>query len=211
MGGLEVWRGKCLPWILGHTYRAWPHLDRRIFWKERPKNKNKKSRLNFMCDLVCCVCVGIRTIPCVWSVAPHTGSVWAVGRSATKGCMQQATGSAQSINLPMSNLWHSDRQGHRQHGTDRHIIYKRTHTGKQTCLIILAVTVHSGALKGRIYRTFEVFRELSWCQSFECSWGLNVLLTLGNRSRPLFPSYRHRQRLCVLMCVGPGACWDMPL
>lgn len=63
--------------------------------------------------------------------------------------MQQATGSAQSINLPMSNLWHSDRQGHRQHGTDRHIIYRRTHTGKQTCLIILAVTAYSGALKGQ--------------------------------------------------------------
>lgn len=40
------------------------------------------------------------------------------GRPATKGCMQPATGSAQSINLPMSNLWRSDRPGHRQHVTD---------------------------------------------------------------------------------------------
>ncbi len=63
-------------------------------------------------------------------------------------------------------------------------------------------------LKGGSYRKFEVFKELSWCQSFECSWGLNVLLTLGNRSCPLFPSYRRRQRLCVLMCWA-RACWDM--
>lgn len=50
----------------------------------------------------------------------------------------------------------------------------------------------------------QVFRELSRCQSFECSWGLNVLLTPGNRSWLLFPSYRRRQRLCVLMCVRTG-------
>lgn len=45
---------------------------------------------------------------------------------------------------------------------------------------------------------------MSRCQSFECSWGLNVLLTLGNRSRPLSPPYRRGQRLCVLTCVGTG-------
>lgn len=111
--------------------------------------------------------------------APQTGSVWAVGRPATKGCMQQATGSAQSINLPMSNLWHSDRQGHRQHGTDIHI---QKDTWNQTCIPRLSSRWLNGyCLKGPIYGKCEVFMELSRCQSFECSWGLNVLLTLGKQ------------------------------
>lgn len=46
---------------------------------------------------------------------PTSGGVWTGGMSATMGCMQPATGSAQSINLPMSNLWHSDKLSHRRY------------------------------------------------------------------------------------------------
>lgn len=78
-----------------------------------------------------------RTILNVWLAGePHRQPVfelWAC--SATKGCMQQATRSAQSINLPMSNLWRSDRQGHSQRGTDRQpYIYRTTHTQTKACI-----------------------------------------------------------------------------
>lgn len=54
----------------------------------------------------------------------------------------------------------------------------------------------------------EYLRELLWYQSCECNWGLNAPLTVGNRSRPLFPSYRNRQRLSVFMS-WVRACQDM--
>lgn len=116
--------------------------------------------------------------------------------------MQPATGSAQSINLPMSNLWHSDKQGH---GQTNLLTYTEGPMKPNMYAWSEFPVIKRLLLKTcLIYGKCEVFRELSWCQSFECSWGLNVLLTLGNRSWPLSPSYRGGQRLCVLMCVGSG-------
>lgn len=102
-----------------------------------------------------------------------------MAQAATKGCMQQGTGSAQSINLPMSNLWHSDMQGYRQSQTDKHT-EEHVHTFVGLNLYLLPAikqNVTAQRNEGTIYSNFEVFGELSGCQSFECSCGLNVHLT----------------------------------
>lgn len=160
-----------------------------------------------------------RTIPCVLMVAgePHRQAVfelWA-GQPQRAACSRLLG----QLN-PLICQWvisgtQTSKATDSRGQTDKHTVhtYTRGHTWTHTrpntytsqiLTYQMTCCCAQKSLIGAIYSLFEVFRELSWCQSFECSCGLNVLLTLGNRSWPLFPSYRHRQRLCVCMCGRPG-------
>lgn len=81
---------------------------------------------------------------------------------------------------------------------------KQTFTPPKFSVIKWPVAAHRRALKGQSIVCWRYSENCHGAKAFECSCGLNVLLTRGNRSWPLFPSYRHRQRLCVFMCSRPG-------
>lgn len=153
---------------------------------------------SLLCNLVC-LCGKQNSPLCLdgGRRAPQTGNVWALGRSATKGCMQQATRSAQSINLPMSNLWHSDKQGHRQPGTDRQtyvymITHMSTHVGN-----LIGITRTLTVIKGPAHRRGLKGESIEYLRHSENCHGAKTLSAAGAEC----PSNTRKQELAIVSFI----------